>query len=102
MLAANKKLLFTMLFTVYYFFLFLVSYVMFFFPISPVFSLRRKIISYSSHMPMQGIVLYKYVLLQLCMLMVETNVRMFHSSRQFRLADVFPLYISVLTYITND
>ena len=51
---------------------------------------------------MQGIVLYKYVLLQLCMLMVETNVRMFHSSRQFRLADVFPFCISMLTYITND
>ena len=44
------------------------------FPISSVFSLMRKIIPYSSHMPMQCIVLYMYVLLQLCMLMVETNV----------------------------
>ena len=75
---------------------------MFLFPISSVFSLMRKIISYSSHMPMQSLVLYKYVLLQLCMLMVETSVRMFHSSRQFRLEDVFPFYISMLTYITND
>ena len=72
------------------------------FPISSVFSLMRKIISYSSHMPMHCIVLYMYVLLQLCMLLVETNVRMFHSSRQFRLADVFSFHISILTYITND
>ena len=69
----------------------------FFFPISSVFSLMRKIISYCSHMPMQCIVLYIYVLLQLCMLMVET-----HSSRQFRLTDVFSFHISILTYITND
>ena len=53
-------------------------------------------------MPMQSIVLYKYVLLQLCMLMIETNVRIFHSSRQFCLADVFPFYISMLTDIAND
>ena len=72
------------------------------FPISSVFSLMRKIISYCSHMHMQCIVLYIYVLLQLCMLMVETNVRMFHSSRQFRLTDVFSFHISILTYITND
>ena len=72
------------------------------FPISSVFSLMRKIISYCSHMPMQCIVLYIYVLLQLCMLMVETTVRMFHSSRQFRLTDVFSFHISILTYITND
>ena len=75
---------------------------MFLFPFSSVFSLMRKILSYSSHMPMQCIVLYMYVLLQLCMIMVETNVRMFHSSRQFRLTDVFSFHISILTYITND
>ena len=95
LLAAYKKLLFTMLFTSILLLSFFVSYGMLLFPISSVFSLMRKIISYTSHMLMQSIVLYKYVLLQLCMLMVEINVRMIHSFRQFHLADMFPLYVSI-------